>query len=178
MSSPRSEFLVIHPPLCHPFNDGIQLYPSSSALDAYQLIRGRHRLCLTMPHHTTTVAILAAVVIMLFVYQYAPSTVDLESYRPASPNSAKFGLDVEGLTSNIQDADDLDWDDLPEEGGDLLNGEGDQIASIDKRKVKVDLGVMSRCPDAVSGDQAECLPLESFILIRFPSTETLRSGHG
>jgi hypothetical protein len=106
-----------------------------------------------MPHQSTTLAILATIVVMLFVYQYVGprSAVDLNSYVPSSPNSAKFGLDVEGLTSNIQDAEDLDWDDLPEEGGDLLNGEGDSVTS-EKRKVRVDLGVMSRCPDAVSSE--------------------------
>ena len=103
-----------------------------------------------MPHHTTTIAILAAIVVMLFVYQYVgtPSSVDLDTYVPLT-NSVKFGATVKGLTSNIQEAEDLDWDALPEAGGDLLNGEGDQAVSSGKRKVRIDLGVMSRCPDAV-----------------------------
>ncbi|KAJ9110381.1 hypothetical protein QFC20_002978 [Naganishia adeliensis] len=100
-----------------------------------------------MPHQTTTLAILATLVVVLFTYQYlaSPPPVDLDTYIPLSPNSAKFGTEVPGLNSNIQDAQDLDWDDLPDGGGELLSGE----AGInEKRRVRVDLGVMSRCPDA------------------------------
>jgi hypothetical protein len=101
-----------------------------------------------MPLKTTTLAVLATLVVVLFTYQYlaSSSSGDLESYIPLSPNSAKFGSEVPGLNSNIQDAQDLDWDDLPDAGGELLSGEA---GSSEKRRVRVDLGVMSRCPDAV-----------------------------
>lgn len=109
-----------------------------------------------MPHHTTTLAILATVVVLLFTYQYISTTsfVDLQDYIPASPNSAKFGVDgiSDGLSSNIQDAEDLDWDHLPEVEAELMTGPGSHapIDTVVKRKVNVELGVMSRCPDAVS----------------------------
>lgn len=101
-----------------------------------------------MPLKTPTLAVLATLVVVLFTYQYLASTPgDLDTYIPLSPNSAKFGSEVPGLNSNIQDAQDLDWDDLPEGGGELLSGEA---GASEQRRVKVDLGVMSRCPDAVS----------------------------
>ncbi|KAI5455118.1 hypothetical protein NCC49_002389 [Naganishia albida] len=99
-----------------------------------------------MPLKTPTLAVLATLVVVLFTYQYLASTPgDLDTYIPLSPNSAKFGSEVPGLNSNIQDAQDLDWDDLPEGGGELLSGEA---GASEQRRVKVDLGVMSRCPDA------------------------------
>lgn len=106
---------------------------------------------LTMPHQTTTLAILATLIVVLFTYQYlaARPPVDLDTYIPLSPNSAKFGTEVPELNSNIQDAQDLDWDDLPDGGGELLSGES---GVNEKRRVRVDLGVMSRCPDAVSSE--------------------------
>lgn len=106
-----------------------------------------------MPHHTTTLAILATLVVLLFLYQHlsTPPPIDLDSYTPLAPNSAKFGTDVQGPSSNIQDAEDRDWDHLPAEGGELMSGAGGLGAMAgEKRRVKVDLGVMSRCPDAVS----------------------------
>ncbi|KAJ9097723.1 hypothetical protein QFC21_004761 [Naganishia friedmannii] len=107
-----------------------------------------------MPHQTTTLAILATVVVLLFTYQYlsTSSAVDLQDYIPLSPNSAKFGVDgvSDGLASNIQDAEDLDWDHLPEVDTELMTGPGNHAPSdmTEKRKVNVELGVMSRCPDA------------------------------
>lgn len=130
-----------------------------------------------MPHHTTTIAILAAVLVVLFVYQYVGTpSADLDTYIPFS-SSAKFGTPVEGLTSNIQDAEDLDWDDLPEAGGDLLMGEGEQAVSSGERKVRIDLGVMSRCPDAVRGHLSSTLVIPTNDVL-FVDSETLRSGHG
>lgn len=109
-----------------------------------------------MPHQTTTLAILATIVVLLFTYQYISTStaIDMEDYIPLSPNSAKFGVDgiSDGLASNIQDAEDLDWDHLPEVDTELMTGPGSHAPSdaIVKRKVNVELGVMSRCPDAVS----------------------------
>lgn len=130
-----------------------------------------------MPHHTTTIAILAAVLVILFLYQYVGTpSADLDTYIPFA-NSAKFGTQIEGLTSNIQDAEDLDWDDLPEAGGDLLMGEGEQAVSNGKRKVRIDLGVMSRCPDAVRGYLSSAQVIHTDGVLPF-DPEALRSGDG